>query len=215
MEIINRLSEKHNCQVKGCSGLALSLSEPPRCSLHIENPDAWFEQYVEVLSQPGIPEIGRKFSLSVAHDLYRTVLIQNPIRKEFYQAFKKRVDPRSDVNFSFEDIIYFAVAAAASGVIGNLVYDGLKTLFHSLMSRRQKKELEETFEYVVIKEHYEEQRRLQHGEDMGIIDAPPEIIAEIELKYELIIEYRQSLHQSSRHNTTHKPTQSESSPKKG
>src|SRR5688572_29758572 len=108
-----------SCGTDGCTELALIFSEPPRCCVHIENLDAWFADVLSETIERDVPESARNIAevqnysdALVAHDIYRNLLLDNPLGQNLYADFKNRVDPRGAVSFSFDDIVYFALVAA-------------------------------------------------------------------------------------------------------
>lgn len=78
----------------------------------------------------------RDFLMALTHEFYKTALLQDEISKALYIDFKNKVNPREDVQFSFQDVIYFVISAATAGITGNLIYDSLKKLFKRIDKKR-------------------------------------------------------------------------------
>ena len=125
---------------------------------------------------------------AIAHDLYRQATItEHEAGKELYFDFKNRVDPRKEVNFSFDDTVYFVICAALSGVVGNFAYDVIKKIIHHIRVKPKQKDPEEVFTKVIKLEKYEEIRVSIHKGNPSRTSAEEYLIKKIERRYRLIV----------------------------
>lgn len=198
-DILKGLSEKTPCEFKGCEGLALPLSTPPLCAVHVNDIDGWYVNFRTQLASlnvsekvSGINEMIYGFSLSMGHELYKSALLQNPIRSELYKDFKNRVDPREEVQFSFDAIIYFVIAAAASGIVGNFTYDALKEVIRRIGKKKNDSKMVNCYESTISVTKYESLRVNQHHDSPPSLEITPDIEVELEIKYSLIIREKKS-----------------------
>ena len=185
-ELTERPSDKQ-CETAGCGSRVLPYSQPARCIEHIDNLDGWFESVVTAVSSPSFPESMRSV-LYFSHDLYRMKVVEgNSIGAALYADYKNRVDPSDKVAFSFNDTVYFVLAAAASGVIGNFVYDVIKAAVTSLASNCDNEEVSECFSKVVRQTKYEQLRIEAHPDGACKIEVTSQIEIELETRYRLIV----------------------------
>jgi hypothetical protein len=187
MDVSERLKLERRCGIDGCDGLALILSEPPRCYGHIENADAWFETVLSETVAPDVPRAAREMATHMAHDLYRNVLLNNPLGQELYADYRNRVALRKMVAFSFADVVYFGLIAAASGIIGNFAYDVVKSIVRNLAEKHRAPKLAESYERVVRETRYEELRIEYHSGDSCNLQSTTELEREIETRYRLVV----------------------------
>lgn len=194
MDINGQSKQLHNCSIDGCTHLALIFSEPPRCCAHIENLDAWFDNVLSETVAHSIPNSAqtiadpeRIFTAFSAHEIYRGLLLNNPVGQDLYADFQNRVDPRKEVSFSFDDVVYFVLIAAASGVIGNFAYEVLQSIVRKLNKKHNSRKLEDTFEEVVRETKYEELRIRYHADSLRKTEATSELETEINTRYRLVM----------------------------
>ncbi len=187
MNINERLKLEQTCGIDGCDGPALILAEPPRCYAHLDDPDAWFSGVLSETAAPDVPEMARGCATHMAHDLYRNVLLNNPLGQALFSDYKNRVAPSKKVSFSFADVVYFVLIAALSGVIGNFAYDVMKSVVKGLANKHETTNLEDTFDRVVRETKYEELRIQHHPDGSCKIESTSELETETETRYRLVM----------------------------
>lgn len=164
------------------------FSLPPRCSQHTDDPDAWFEGVISAMALAEVTESMRSLTLGMSHGLYRVIAVEgNDVGRALYSDYKNRVDPSKTIAFSFTDIVYFSLAAAASGVIGNFAYDVIKSAIKNVSQKHRNHELVESFEMVVRETRYEQLRIEQHSDGSSKIEATAKLETEVERRYCLIV----------------------------
>lgn len=123
----------------------------------------------------------------MASNLYEAAILQHPIRGVLYREFKNEIDPQEGVHFQFENLVYFVIAAAASGIVGNLAYDAVKAILRRLTWRNQD-ELTERLERVISEVRYERLRSQKHSVLPPSSEPNEVIVREIRTKYRLLVE---------------------------
>jgi hypothetical protein len=198
ISILTEMKETKKCEFKGCDNPALPLSSPPLCSVHIPDLDSWFISFREQLTSLDVPEDASETSraildfvhglaLEMGSELYNSALLQDPLCGELYKEFKNSIDPRDEVQFSFDEIVYFLIADAASGIVGNLAYDALKEIIRRISKRENDAKLIEQYEKTVFFTKCESLRIERHGSLPSSVEAKAEIEAEVKTKYHLIV----------------------------
>jgi len=143
------------------------------------------------LEQSRVPKTKEHLSRSIgamfAHEIYIHKAVGKGLARVFFREFEERekAGAGGDVEFRFNDIVYFFAVAAASGVIGNLAYDALK---HALAVVR-KPRLEHgaaSFSSVVRRRTYERLREKKYPKDKPVNDSA-EVMSELEREYDLIV----------------------------
>jgi hypothetical protein len=181
------------CPIDGCDWNALPFSEPARCPIHIDDLERWYDHAIAIsaglASDNTSDASGMKAMImrAMLKNLYRESLLHRPYCGGLYQSFKHSVDPRDKVAFSFADVIYFSLAAAASGIIGHLAYDAVKGVIKRIGEKNEATSLEQTFEETVAISQYEEFRIKENGEGDPLIEVDTIIQTDIERKYKLIV----------------------------
>lgn len=157
------------CHVARCGARVLPLTRPPACESHVTGAAAWRDRVLAELMPRG--DDSDMDSAQFPHVLGRMHIGEaTRLGGALYEDYKLRVDPRPQVHFSFSDDIYFVLAAAVSGVIGNATYAALKRLVAKAAAKRGRQELEETFELVVREATYERLRVERHA-DRTVVEA--------------------------------------------
>jgi hypothetical protein len=194
MDANEQRKRRRGCDIGECTHLALIFSEPPRCGAHIEDIDAWFDNVLSETVARNTSKTGETTAdlqhysdALVAHEIYRGLLLNKPPGQDLYADLKGRVDPLNKVSFSFDDVVYFALIAAGSGIIGNFAYDVLKSIVKTLSKNHSFPELEETFEEAVRESKYEELRIQYHADVPCNTEATSELKTEVETRYRLVM----------------------------
>lgn len=172
------------CEVQGCTGPGLMFTEPVRCSVHVRDLDEWFESAKPRFMAMGEP--AGQILASLASEVYKSALIQRGPSRTLYAEFKNEIDPRPEVSFSFENLVYFAIGAAASGILGNAAYDSVKMLVRRL-SRKTSAPVAERFDQVVTVARYERLRIERYGQQQPTGDLEERVVLEIERRYRLLV----------------------------
>jgi len=148
------LFDQRACSNGGCDSPSMPLSEPPLCREHIPDLEIWYEAALVDLraaNQLDAPPIGQGF----VHDMYRYALVSKGLPRILYEEFEEREKAGREIAFSFADIIFFIVKAAAAGVIGSLSYDGLKRVIRKVVgSKEARNEALEHLPKVVSEQRY-------------------------------------------------------------
>lgn len=155
--IAQKEREEPPCSHRGCEERVLPLSQPAACEMHVQNVAGWRERVFAELSPRAFRADG-----TPTYDMPdpRLVFIGEETRVggELYKPYKFRLDPRPSVEFCLGDIIYFALGAAVTGILGNLSYDVLKSLVLSWADKNHRPDQAAIFEEVVHEEDYERVR---------------------------------------------------------
>jgi hypothetical protein len=109
-----------------------------------------------------------------------------PLEQNYTNILKKQVDPSDKYAFLFQDVVYFVLLAAASGIVGNAAYDAIKNALTKINTKKYN--LEEEFNKVVDLMKYEELRRLTHTDKSPHIEIDVEIELKIRRKYYLLMD---------------------------
>jgi len=151
----SNLFQQQACTDEGCDSLALPLSQPPLCGGHIPNLDAWYE--TALVSIAAREEGGAVSGLGFVHDIYRYALVSNGLQRTIYREFEEHKRAGRSTRFSFHDLIFFIVTAAAAGVIGGLSYDGLKRVIRKItVAKAPRNDALDTLPNVVSEQRYKE-----------------------------------------------------------
>jgi hypothetical protein len=157
------------CSHSGCQERVLPLSQPPACETHVQNVADWRERVFSELSPRATRADG-----TPTWDMPdpRLVFIGEVTRVggELFKAHKFRVDPRPSVEFCFGDIVYFALGAAVTGILGNLPYDVLKSLVLTWATKHRRPDQAGMFEQVVIEEEYERLRAMRNRDGSSAVE---------------------------------------------
>ena len=176
---------ERRCSFDGCDAPALVLSAPPACLRHVADFDQWYEHLQEVLRSAPY-ELPSCLTSPFGKELYRESLFRLPEAAELYADFKKRVDASEDVQFYFVDAVYFALMAAAAGVIGNASYAVVKGLLKKMTCSDG--QLSGWFMRVVRIEKYEEIRLRVHEGGRPRSGAARELEVTLKRKHRLLFE---------------------------
>lgn len=109
----------------------------------------------------------------MANELYKTAHFINGDQanafSHFYHALERRsLPPGSHAQFS--ETVYFILAAAASGVIGNLSFDLLKQVIARVFDGETPPAIVRDMDRVVFEDDYESQRKIRN--ESAPVDLP-------------------------------------------
>lgn len=180
-------SLRQDCGTLGCKEPALPFSKPPRCSSHMEDLESWYESLPTAFEEHGLESLNHLVAQALASYLYEVALLQNPIRGTLYREFKNEIDPRETVKFRFADVVYFVIASATSGIIGNLAYAAVKSLVKRIAGANQEKVIKQ-FEQVISEVRYEQLRIESHGQEPPLVEVHEDTVSEIRTKYRILLE---------------------------
>ncbi|MBA4032702.1 MAG: hypothetical protein C0478_17685 [Planctomyces sp.] len=122
----------------------------------------------------------------MTHDLYRNLLLNNPLGQDLYSDYKSRINNGNNAAYSFSDVVYFVLIAASSGIIGNFAYDAVKKSIKKLAMNNDPAEIEAIYEKVVRETKYEELRVQYHPDGSCIIESTSQLQMEIQTRYRLV-----------------------------
>ena len=180
--------KKQNCYFDSCNCSAIPFSHPPSCSFHIQDIDSWFESLDGKLSTIDMDEDRKLLTLIISKDIYKNFFFKESNFIELYRDYKNKIDPNDKYQFLLDDIIYFILIAAASGIVGNFAYDAIKKLVHRIGNKTEK--LDEKFKATINSEKYEELLKRCNHEGNPNIEIDIEFEIKIEKKYRLLIRNR-------------------------
>lgn len=174
------------CSVVRCKRNSMILSEPPLCSHHVKDLDGWYNELPSRIEAIGGDELQDAMVLGVAHDQYRILLVlQTPEASSMMKRFEKNLARGEDARFYLTDIVYFAVVAAATGILGNLAYDALKRLLKRIT---QDDEASRALEDVASEVFYEIRRKRRHKSRAGSTIVNRELEISLKIRYRLLVQ---------------------------
>ena len=137
------------CSQPGCEQSALILTDPPRCFEHEHDIDTWYERMSSRFKRTdsAADNLEALVARATLFNLYRESIFRDREGATLYKDYKNRIEPSDDVQFSFADVVYFVIAAAASGIIGNAAYDAIRAFLSKFPGSRR---LTENFNYLII-----------------------------------------------------------------
>lgn len=166
-----------SCTQPECKWPALVLSSPARCPAHLEDFERWITR-VEKERDRDLQSLAREQYVVICEE-------HAPVSGMFYH--KLAGEPPPNISYRLDDALTFIALAAASGVIGNLAYDGLKRIVLRLLGE----EKESLFDEHLSIGMYEEVRTLIHRESERRDEGTAKVVEhEVQLKHRLIIERR-------------------------
>ena len=103
------------------------------------------------------------------------------------RRFEKNLARGEDTKFYLADIVYFAVVAAATGILGNLAYDALRLLLKRIT---QDNEASRALEDVASEVFYEIRRKRRHKSLAGSTIVNRELEISLKVRYRLLVQRR-------------------------
>jgi len=113
-------------------------------------------------------------------------MTESEIRSELHSLLIDRMTTDGKSYFSLGELVLFCLAAAASGVIGNLAYDVLKVLVIRIV-KNDKSDPEAILTRAVRQEDYERLCRAQHGDVPPVTNPDPAAEEKLVTKYRLLV----------------------------
>jgi hypothetical protein len=152
------------------------LSRGPHGTL--DDVDQWYEQAIIAFAEAQPSVAARKSKEHFVRSLYVGEFFVDPIFRRLYSSYEKKCAAGRDVSFKFADIVMWVLSAAASGIVGNLAYDALKTLVRRLTRKK-----DAFFERIVSLKIYERERTRIHGDDVKPVVSDKTTETKIRLRY--------------------------------
>jgi len=174
--------ERHYCAIPNCKVPALLFSEPPRCITHTSNLEDWYDRFEEVLSAVEMSSSEREWEQLVARNVIAGEVFREPVAAELYGHWARRADPHGTKRFRIAEIGSFCLLAAASGILGNATYDGVKALVRRLCEAD-----EPVFKRFVASERYEEMRHRLHPHAPPVVGLSDEVEAVVRRRYRILV----------------------------
>jgi hypothetical protein len=162
--------------------------------MHLGDLNAWLGDYesgTERLYRGNENAVAaaRAAGLEIRHQLLhiRSQLMpsEGGIDRALHQTYIDRITPDGKSYFHLDDIIFMTIAAAASGIIGNLAYDALKCVIKRISKEGKPVSDTERLVTIVRPSDYEFWRVLMHDGRPPRSEVDEELIRTIEQKYNL------------------------------
>lgn len=180
------------CGASDCEGGALPFSEPPRCSLHVEDLNAWSET-AEARAAP-LPEDtpGRADALALAQKVREATSEGDSISEELWEDLAEDLERRESpqgrtARFSYGADTMFFIAVAVHGIVTNAAYDGLKALLRRIGRRIKQSKFANLFGETVSAAKYEDLRQRQNPGLPPGKEPSADFVLEVELKYRVTV----------------------------
>ena len=178
--------DQQPCSSAQCDAISLPLTEPPLCHIHVPDLDAWYETALANRCAVNGARTSYFRGEDFLHEMYRYALASQGLRRTLYEEFEKRKRVGAAVAFSFQDVVFFIVAAAAAGIIGNLSYDALKKLIRRVIaSQKTRDETIKILPEVISEQRYRELAESSQNE--VIIETEEEIELKLRRTYRLVM----------------------------
>jgi len=127
-----------------------AMRDSSYCVIHEPDIDGWYEHT----------------SLPLAHESYRISHFVNGLGSvaftTLYEKFERRALPDGG-SASANDLVYFLIQAAASGVVGNLSYELMKKVVKRVFDREPAPVIVRDMDKIVFESDYENLRQERHG----------------------------------------------------
>ena len=175
-------SEARPCGVEGCGHGALVHSDPPRCAHHIEDPDCWYDTFLEK-EVDGESNLLRRRTLSLmGARFYQDALRCAPV----FEFLSDEFTARNRSGSILEPPACFAITAVALGLDANCTYVPLSIHVRRFAAPTSPQAIE-VFDEIAPRERYEQLRFERYGLSLGKLSCPGDLLAALYSRARLIL----------------------------
>ena len=175
-------SEARSCGVEGCDRRALVHSAPPRCALHIEDPDDWYGLFLEKEVDGESNPLSRRTRGLTGARFYQDALRRDAVFTLLSDEFRGKHRSVSIL----EPAACFAIAAVALGIDANCTYVPLSIHVRRFAAHTSPQAIE-VFDEIAPRERYEQLRFERYGLSLGKLSCPGDLLAALYSRARLLL----------------------------